>query len=158
VSNCEASFRSAASQISDATERYDAYMTATVRGLLSGDLVRPLVNHRQQLVADDLCCRRAAPCASCQDCGRRRRTAGKKSCSIQYYSAWKPTASLAMNVASALAVFPRPDGAGPHRPTPVWQWPRARARCVPPNTIALARPSFATHLKAKAPAGRNGRR
>ena len=38
-----------------------------------------------------------------------------------------------MNVASArCGLFPRPNGAGPHRPTPVWQWPRARARCVPP--------------------------
>src|SRR5215510_1572757 len=38
-----------------------------------------------------------------------------------------------MNVASApRGLFPRPDGAGPHRPTPVWQWPRARASCVPP--------------------------
>jgi len=31
-----------------------------------------------------------------------------------------------------LSLFPRPNGAGPHRPTPVWQWPRARARRVPP--------------------------
>ena len=41
MSNCDASFRNAASQISDAIEKYDASMTATVRGLLSGDLVRP---------------------------------------------------------------------------------------------------------------------
>jgi hypothetical protein len=66
----------------------------------------------------------------------------------------KQTASLAMNVASALAVFPGPDGAGPQRPTPVWQWPRARAHGVAPDTNALARPSFATHRKAKAAAGR----
>ena len=38
MSNCDACFRSAASQISDATEKYDASMTTTVRGLLSGDL------------------------------------------------------------------------------------------------------------------------
>src|SRR5262245_129217 len=52
-----------------------------------------------------------------------------------------------MNVASALCgLFPRPNGAGPPRPTPVWQWPRARARCVPPilplSPVPLATPDL----------------